>query len=167
MNQSVKSYGSLPDFAGVRKRYEKLSRGDQAQIGKRIGSPDDLSMVPAFYKLFPGIQPSEWHYRAAFLTPFILHSDAGPALGEYIADQERLKKTGNLERRILQIARAIPPQDIVYLRRLLMRFAEPVINWNKSGLAQFFSTDNEKNTEGKRKLIEQYFIARHATGKGE
>ena len=67
MNQSVKSYGSLPDFAGVRKRYESFSRGDQAQIGKRIGSPDDLSMVPAFYKLFPGIQPSEWHYRLLFL----------------------------------------------------------------------------------------------------
>lgn len=167
MIQLSKDHGSLPDFAEVRKRYEKLSRGDQAQIGKRIGLPDDLSMVPAFYKLFPGIQPSEWHYRAAFLTPFIRHSDVGPALGEYIAEQERLKKTGSLERRILQVARAIPPQDIVYLRRLLMRFAEPVINWNKSSLAQFFSTDDEKNAEGKRKFIEQYFIARHATGKGE
>jgi len=166
MNQNEYG-GSNPDFSEVRKRYEKLSRGDQAQLGKRIGSPEDLTMVPGFYKLFPGTTPSEWHCRVAFIVPFIRHSEAGTTLGEYISAQERLKKAGNLERRILQIARAIPPQDIVYLRRLLMQFDDPVINWNKSGLAQFFSADEEKNNNGKKKLVEQYFIARHSAGKGE
>lgn len=165
MTQNGKGAG-LPDFAEVRKRYEKFSPGDRAQIGKRIGLPEDLALVPAFYKLFPDIQhSSEWHFRAAFLVPFIRHSDIGPALGEYIGEQERLKKVGSLDRRVLQVARAIPPQDIVYLRRLLMRFDEPEINWSKSGLAQFFSVDEKKNLEGKRKLVEQYFIARN--GKGE
>ncbi len=166
MTEPDPGHGNIPDFVEVRNRYEKLSRGNQAQLGKRIGSPEDLAMVPAFYKLFPGLAPSEWHFRAAFIVPFIRHSDAKPALGEYIGQQERIKKAGNLERRVLQIARATPHQDIIYLRRLLMRFDEPAINWNKSGLAQFFSIDEEKNTKGKKKFIEHYFIARHA-GKGE
>lgn len=163
MTQNEKE-GDLSNFAKVRKRYEQFSRGDKAQLGKRIGTPEDLAMVPAFYRLFPGIQPSEWHYRAAFLAPFIRHSDVGPTLGEYIGEQERLKKVGTLERRVLQVARASPPQDIVYLRRLLMRFDEPAVNW--SGLAKFFSVDEKKNAEGKRKFVEQYFISRH-TGKEE
>lgn len=167
MNQSSQKSGSSPNFAEVRNRYEKLSRGDQAQLGKRIGSPDDLALLPAFYKLFPGISPSDWYYRMAFIIPFLRHSEKGATLGEYIGNQERLKKAGNLERRILQIARATPHQDIIYLRRLLMRFEEPAVNWNKSGFAQFFSTDEEKNTNGKKKFVEQYFIARHNAGKGE
>ena len=158
--QNEKEVLGLPDFAELRKRFEKFSPGDKAQIGKRIGTPEDLALVPAFYKLFQGIQPSEWHYRAAFLVPFLRYSDTGPALGEYVGEQERLNKVGNLERRVLQVARAIPPQDIVYLRRLLMRFDEPAINWAKSGLAKLFSTDEGKNAEGKRKFVEQYFIAR-------
>jgi CRISPR system Cascade subunit CasB len=162
MTQTEKKSGNSPDFEEIRKRYEKLSRGDQAQIGKRIGSPEDLALVPAFYKLFPGISPSEWHYRAAFLVPFIRNSSSAPTMGRFIAEQERLKNTGNLERRVLQVARARPHQDVVYMRRLLMRFDEPTINWMESGLAQFFSVDKEKNTNGKKKFIEQYFIARHA-----
>jgi len=167
MNKSAKESGSSLDFVKVRERYEKLSRGDQAQLGKRIGLPDDLAMIPAFYKIFPGDTPSEWHYRVAFIAPFIRHSDTGPELGKYIGTLERSGKVGNLERRVLQIARAIPPQDIIYLRRLLMRFDEPAINWNKSGLAKLFSIDEEKNTEGKKKFIEQYFIVRHSAEKGE
>ncbi|HDY76099.1 MAG TPA: hypothetical protein ENH49_06200, partial [Candidatus Marinimicrobia bacterium] len=67
MTQNEKRGGS-PDFAEVRKRYEKFSPGDRAQLGKRIGLPEDLALVPAFYKLFPGIQhSSEWHFRVAFL----------------------------------------------------------------------------------------------------
>ena len=116
--------------------------------------------------MFTGIQhSSEWYFRVAFLVPFLRHSDAGLTLGQYIGEQERLKKVGGLERRVLQVARALPPQDMVYLRRLLMRFDEPAINWAKSGLAKFFSTDEEKNAEGKRRFVEQYFIARN--GKGE
>lgn len=167
MTQSPKEDMNLPDFAKIRERYENLSRGDQAQIGKRIGSPEDLAMVPAFYKLFPGTTPSEWHYRAAFITPFLRHSDSGPELGKFIGDLERSGKVGNLMKRILQIARAAPPHDIIYLRRLLMRFDKPVINWNKSGLSKLFSTDTEKNTNGKKKFTEQYFVARYSVEKGE
>jgi len=167
MTQSTKESESQPDFAKVRERYERFSRGDQAQIGKRIGLPDDLAMMPAFYKLFPGVTPSEWHYRAAFLVPFIRHSNTSPELGKYIGMLERSGKIGNLEKRVLQIARATPPQDVIYLRRLLMRFDEPAINWNKSGLAKLFSIAAEKNSEGKKKFIEQYFIARYSAEKGE
>jgi len=170
MTQPTKGSDGLPAFAEVRKRYEDISKrspGFKAQLGKRIGSPDDLSMVPGFYRLFPGISPSEWHYRAAFIVPFLRHSDKEPGLGEFIGEQERLNKVGSLERRILQIARAAPHQDIIYLRRLLMRFNEPAINWHRSGLAQFFSIEDEKNAIGKKILVEQYFVARHKAGKGE
>jgi CRISPR system Cascade subunit CasB len=167
MTQLPKNDDRLFDFAKIRERYEKLSRGDQAQLGKRIGFPDDLAMMPAFYKLFPGITPSEWHYRAAFITPFIRHSDASPELGKFIGTLERSGKIGNMYRRILQIIRAAPQQDVIYLRRLLMRFDKPAINWNKSGLAQLFSTDEKKNAEGKKKFVEQYFIARYSAEKGE
>ncbi len=160
MTQNEKG-GGLPNFAEVRKRYEKFSPGNKAQIGKRIGTPEDLAMIPAFYKLFPGIQPSEWHYRVAFLVPFIRYSDVGPTLGEYIGEQERLKKVGGLEKRVLQVARASSPQDMVYLRRLLMRFDEPAVNWVKSGLAKLFSVNEEKNAEGKKRFVEQYFISRY------
>lgn len=159
---------SFPDFAEVRARYDKLAKqlsGFKAQLGKRISSPDDLAMVPAFYKLFPCVEPTEWHYRAAFIVPFLGHSEIGQGLGEFIGTQERTGKVNNLERRILQIARSMPQQDVIYLRRLLMRFDEPAINWNKSGLAQFFSTDDEKNAKGKRVFVEQYFIARECAGK--
>jgi len=157
-------------FSEVRKRYEDLSKrssGFKAQLGKRIGVPDDLAMVPAFYRLFPGITPTDWHYRAAFVVPFLRHSDSGPSLGAYIGELERSKKIGSVERRVLQIARAVPQHDIVYLRRLLMRFDEPAVNWNKSGLAQFLSVDEEKNARGKKALVEHYFIARNRAGKGE
>jgi len=167
MTQSPKEDESLLDFAKIRKKYEKLSRGDQAQLGKRIGLPDDLAMMPAFYKLFPGIAPSKWHYRVAFIVPFIRHSDTSPELGKYIGMLERSGKIGNIERRVLQIARATPPQDVIYLKRLLMRFDEPAINWNKSGLAKLFSENPAKNSEGKKKFIEQYFIGRHSAEKGE
>jgi len=169
MKRNEKGEEDQLSFSEVRKRYDDLSKrsGFKAQLGKRIGVPDDLVMVPAFYNLFPGITPSEWHYRAAFIVPFLRHNESGPTLGAYIGDQERLKKAGNLERRILQIARAAPQQDIVYLRRLLMRFDEPAVNWNTSGLAQFFSLDEKKNSNGKKILVEQYFIARHRAGKGE
>lgn len=168
MNQIQKADKNNSVFADVRERYEFFSRGEKAQIGKRIGTPEDLALIPAFYKLFPGVTPSAWHYRVAFMVPFIGYSNDGYSLGQYIAAQERLNKAGNLERRILQIARALPNQnqDIIYLRRLMMRFDEPAINWNLSGLAQFFSIDEEKNMNGKKILIEQYFIARH-NGKGE
>jgi hypothetical protein len=104
--------------------------------------------------------------RAAFIVPFLRYSDIGPTLGEYIGKQERLNNAGNFERRIIQIFRSAPHQDIIYLRQLLIRFDEPAINWVNSGLAQFFSIDEEKNLNGKKKLIKQYFIARECAGKG-
>jgi CRISPR system Cascade subunit CasB len=167
MNNSASKNKSSFNLAKVRERYEKLSRGDQAQIGKRIGSPDELAMIPAFYKLFPGVSPSSWHYRVGFITPFVRYSEESPGLGKFIGNMERSGTVGNMEKRILQVARALPPQDIIYLRRLLIRFNEPAINWDKSGFAKLFSTDEKKNSEGKKKLVEQYFIARYSGDKEE
>lgn len=157
------------NFAKIRARYEKLNRGDQAQLGKRIGSPDELAMIPVFYKLFSDIKPSDWHLRAAFILPFVRYSNEAPSFGEYLGTMEKTGKIGNIEKRVLQIARSSPQQDMdmIYLRRLLMRFDIPAVNWDKSGFAKLFSTEDLKNKEGKKRLLEQYFIARFSGGKGE
>jgi len=157
MISSEKKNKSLPDFAEVRKRYEKLSRGDQAQLGKRIGSPEDVSMVPAFYKLFPGIVPNERYRQVAFILPWCKHQTGAKNLGAQLADQ-------NInEKRLFQVMRSEPPNDLIYLRRLLQRL-ELAVDWGTLGKSIFFWNDNDI---AKRQLIEQYFIARHTTGKGE
>ena len=156
MTKTVNSGGNLPDFAEVRKRYEKLSRGDQAQLGKRIGSPEDLAMIPAFYKLFPGITPNERYRQVAFILPWCKHRDGGKSLGAQLAIADINEK------RLFQVVRSESPNDLIYLRRLIQR-SELTVNWNELGKSLFFWNDNEI---AKRQLIEQYFIARHA-GKGE
>lgn len=157
MTQSAKNYGSLPDFAGVWQRYEKLSRGDQSQLGKRIGSPDDLFMVPAFYKLFPGITPNERYRQVAFILPWCRHRDGAKHLGSLLA-VENIN-----EKRIFQVVRSEFPNDLIYLRRLIQR-TEFTVNWKNFGKELFFWNDNDI---AKRQLIEQYFVTRYSTKKGE
>lgn len=156
MTQPYKGKGELPDLVDLRKRFEKLSRGDQAQLGKRIGTPDDLALVPAFYKLFPGITPNERYRQIAFILPWCKHHASGKSLGAQLA-------TANInEKRLFQVVRAETPNDLIYLRRLLQRLSL-VVDWAELGKSLFFWNDNEI---AKRQLIEQYFITRHA-GKGE
>ena len=157
MISSEKKSGSLPDFAEARKRYEKFSRGDQAQLGKRMGSPEDVSMVPAFYKLFPGIVPNERFRQVAFILPWCRHQDGAKSLGAQLANQ------GINEKRLFQVVRSEAPKDLIYLRRLLQRL-ELTVDWRALGKSVFFWSDNDI---AKRQLIEQYFIARHGAGKGE
>jgi len=156
MTQHNRGSGNLPDFAEVRKRYEKLSRGDQAQLGKRIGSPEDLSLVPALYKLFPGIAPHERYRQVAFILPWCKHQVGAKSLGSQLAGADINEK------RLFQVVRSEAPNDLIYLRRLIQR-TEFSVNWNDLGKSLFFWNDNEI---AKRQLIEQFFIARHA-GKGE
>jgi len=157
MNQSVKERTSLPNFIEVRKRFEKLSRGDQAQLGKHIGEPDDLVMVPAYYKLFPGITPNERYRQVAFILPWCRHSDSAKHLGSLFA-AENIN-----EKRLFQVVRAEAPNDLIYLRRLIQR-KEFTVDWNSLGKVLFFWNDNDI---AKRQLVEQYFIARYSTAKGE
>ncbi|HAJ79922.1 MAG TPA: type I-E CRISPR-associated protein Cse2/CasB [Fibrobacteres bacterium] len=156
MTQNVKSGGTLPDFAVVRKRYEKLSHGDQAQLGKHIESPEDLSLVPALYKLFPGIVPHERYRQVAFILPWCKHRDNGKSLGAQLAVADINEK------RLFQVVRSETPNDLIYLRRLIQR-SDFSVNWNELGKTLFFWNDNEI---AKRHLVEQFFVARHA-GKGE
>jgi CRISPR system Cascade subunit CasB len=156
MTDFEKSDKRLPVFAEVRWRYEKLSRGDQAQLGKRIGTPDDIAMAPAFYKLFPGITPSGRYRQVAFILPWCKHQENGTSLGARLA-REKID-----EKRVFQIVRAVAPNDLIYLRRIVQRF-EPSVDWNELGTSLFFWNDNEI---AKRQLVEQFFVARHA-GKGE
>ncbi|MBN1757922.1 MAG: hypothetical protein JW863_06375 [Chitinispirillaceae bacterium] len=145
------------------------SSGFKAQLGKRISNPEDLVMVPALYKLFPGITPTKWHLRIAFVVPFLKHSntDKTPALGTFIGILDR--QTSHLEKRVLQFARAgiTDHSDMIYLRRLLIYLKEPTVNWNAPGFGSLFSINEEKNEFGKKLFVEQYFIARENTGKGE
>jgi CRISPR type I-E-associated protein CasB/Cse2 len=156
MTQPNRESGNLPDFAEVRKRYEKLSRGDQAQLGKRIGSPEDLSLVPALYKLFPGIAPHERYRQVAFILPWCKHQEGGKSLGSQLAGADINEK------RLFQVVRSDAPNDLIYLRRLIQR-TDFSVNWKDLGRSLFFWNDNEI---AKRQLVEQFFITRHAA-KGE
>lgn len=157
MTQIAKQSSGMPDFVEARHRYEKMTPGDRAQLGKRMGTADDLALVPAFYKLFPGVAPSHRHRQVAFLIPWCRHSGSAAPIGRAIAAK------GVNEKRLLQVVRSQSPSDLVYLRRLLQA-AEIVVDWSEFGKAVYFWNDNDI---ARRQLVEQYFIARHGAGKGE
>jgi CRISPR system Cascade subunit CasB len=156
MTYIEKETSKLPDFAEVRKRYERFSRGEQVQLGKRIGTPEDLVMIPAFYKLFPGIIPNQRHRQVAFILPYCKHFDDARSLGAHLATV----KTN--EKRLFQVVRSESPTNLIYLRRLIQK-SEITVDWNRLGKSLFFWNDNEI---AKREFIEEYFITRHA-GKGK
>jgi CRISPR system Cascade subunit CasB len=145
----------LPDFVALKKHYEeKLSNGERAEL-RRIAEPDDVALTPALYRLFPGQKPGERHLRLAFLLPCCKHSASAKSLGEQLAEAKVA------EARVLQIARAHAPLDIVQLRRLLAHI-EPAVNWSEFGRMAWYWND-----KAKRQLVEDFYIARFKPAKGD
>lgn len=144
----------LPDFPALRRQYEGLPPGARAEL-RRVSEPEDLSMTTALYRLFPGERPSERHLRLAFLLPWCPQRAGAKPLGTQLA------KNGVAEARVLQTARAHEPLDIVQLRRLVMH-AEPTVDWSDFGRMVWFWNDHAK-----RQLVEDFYLAKFASGKGE
>ncbi len=140
----------LPDFMALYKAWEQLRPGMKAEL-RRIGSPDELIETPSFYRLFSGKATQEWakqaYQRLIFCLPCIKHMEKDVGLGEALA-----KGKGISEKRLFQVIRSEPPNDMIQLRRLLL-MAEPSVNWPRVGKLLWYW-----NERSKRDLLEEYFM---------
>ncbi|MEK6700082.1 MAG: type I-E CRISPR-associated protein Cse2/CasB [Nitrospirota bacterium] len=142
----------LPDFMALYNAWEKLSPGPKAEL-RRVGRPDDLIEVPAFYRLFSGRAVSEWDkekfQRLIFCLPYIRHDGGDIGIGKALA-----KSSGVSEKRLFQVVRSNSPNDVIQLRRVL-QMVEPTANWPKTAKLLWYWNDHSK-----RDLLEEYFINR-------
>lgn len=138
-----------PDFVVLKRRYDQsFSTGARAEL-RHVKEPDDLTLVPALYRLFPGQRPNVQHRRLAYLLPYCKHSTNAESIGKQLAEADVA------EARLLQVVRSDAPLDMVQLRRLLIhvdptvdsKFGEMVWYWDK---------------RDKRQLVEDFYIARSA-----
>lgn len=143
----------LRDFVALRTRYDALSSGPKAEL-RRVSEPEELGLVAAFYRLFPGERPSERHQRLAFLLPWCAHQLNAKSLGAQFADRKIS------EARLLQTVRAKSPLDMVQLRRLVMHI-EPVVDWNQFGRMLWFW-----NVLSRRQLVEDFYLTQFNPKKG-
>jgi CRISPR system Cascade subunit CasB len=146
----------LPNFAAIAKRFENLTPGQKAEL-RRLATPEEASGVPAFYRLFPGSPAIPWKERIAYLLPWAEHKPGAPPLGQQlpVANRKEIEKSG-MAKRLYQIVRASPPNDLNQLRRLL-QFVEPKLDWNRFGKSVYYW-----GPEVKRHLIEEFFVFQSA-----
>lgn len=146
----------LPDFVALKMRYddENFSTGARADL-RRAAEPDDVALTPALYRLFPGERPNDRHLRVAYLLPYAKHAAKAKSLGAQLAEAKVA------EARVLQVARAHEPLDMIQLRRLLMQI-EPTVDWSEFGTMVWFW-----NERAKRQLVEDFYIARFSPVKGD
>ena len=146
----------LPDFVALKMRYdnESFSMGARAEL-RRVAEPDDVALTPALYRLFPGQKPDDRHLRLAFLLPCCKHTAKAKSLGAQLAEAKVA------EARVLQVARAHAPLDMVQLRRLLTHI-EPAVDWSEFGRMVWYWNDRAK-----RQLVEDFYIARFTPAKGD
>lgn len=138
----------LPYFQGLCERYQGFTPGQKAEL-RRCAEPDDLTMTPAFYRLFPGQRPDQRHRRLAFLLPWCAHRPQARPLATQLAEAQVA------EARILQVARARSPRDdLIQLRRLVMHI-NPEVDWTDFGRSLWFW-----GQRAKRGLVEDFYLAR-------
>lgn len=145
----------LPDFVALRARFESeaFSNGARAEL-RRLPDLESVALCPALYRLFPGQKPDDRHLRLAFLLPCCKHDAKAKPLGAQLA-KEKVS-----EARVMQVARAHSPLDLIQLRRLLTHI-EPAVNW-----AEFGKTLWYWNPLSKRQLVENYYLAQFTPAKG-
>lgn len=146
----------LPDFIALKARYESESfpTGARAEL-RRVAEPESVALCPALYRLFPGQKPDDRHLRIAFLLPCCKHDAKAKPLGAQLA------ATKVSEARVLQVARAQAPLDLVQLRRLLAHI-DPAVNWQEFGKMIWFWGERAK-----RQLVEDYYLAKFTPVKGD
>lgn len=145
----------LPDFVALRARFESeaFSNGARAEL-RRLPDLESVALCPALYWLFPGQKPDDRHLRLTFLLPCCKHDAKAKPLGAQLAKQ----KVG--EARVLQVARAQSPMDLIQLRRLLT-YVEPAVNWSAFGKTVWFW-----GARARRQLVEDYYLAQFTPAKG-
>lgn len=141
-----------PDFVELAQRYAGLAPGHKAEL-RRIAAPEEVGERPAFYRLFPGQNATPQRARLVFLLPYAAHRNGAPSLAKQLVT----KKAS--EARLIQVIRAEPPHDLIYLRRLLQWLNQPQ-DWNEFGSLLWFWGEDRK-----RRLLEAYFIAKTTPAK--
>jgi len=137
-----------PDFADLYRRFSRLPTGAAAPM-RRVGEPDDLRETPGLYRLFPGVIPTRQQVRAAFVLPWCQQIGAGGRLGAVCADSAA-------EARVIQIARAVEPNDLIAFRRLVIQL-QPDVGWlDIADLVWFWGTKTKR-----RLLVEPFYMALH------
>ncbi|MEW6670492.1 MAG: type I-E CRISPR-associated protein Cse2/CasB [Thermodesulfobacteriota bacterium] len=139
----------LPDFMSLYRNWEQLRPGQKAEL-RRVGSPDELIATPSFYRLFSGKVSKEWakqaYQRLIFCLPCIKHTDDDVGLGKALTRGKAVS-----EKRLFQVIRSNPPNDMIQLRRIL-QMVEPSVNWPKTATLLWYW-----NERSKRDLLEEYF----------
>lgn len=145
----------LPDFVALRTRFESdaFSNGARAEL-RRLPDLESVPLCPALYRLFPGQKPDDRHLRLAFFLPCCKHDAKAKSLGTQLA------KAKISEARVLQVARAHSPLDLIQLRRLLTH-TEPTLNWAEFGKTLWYWGDRAR-----RQLVEDYYLAQFTPAKG-
>jgi CRISPR system Cascade subunit CasB len=145
----------LPDFAALKFRFDSdaFPTGARAEL-RRVAGLDEVAFCPALYRLFPGQKPDQRHLRVAFLLPSCRHEAKAKTLGAQLAAAKIA------EARILQVARARTPQDLIQLRRLLA-YIQPAVDWQEFGRTLWYWND-----QSKRQLVESYYLAQFTPAKG-
>jgi len=140
----------LPDFISLYNAWDRLPPGSQAEL-RRAGRPEYLLEVPAFYRLFSGRASSEWekqaYQRLIFCLPYIRYTERRIGLGEALAAGK-----GIGEKRLFQVVRSEPPNDMLQLRRIL-QMAKPTVYWPAAARLLWYW-----NERSKRDLLEDYFM---------
>ena len=132
------------NFKEIVDRLEALGNGQRAEL-RRCATPDDVAMVPAFYRLFFG-ETDIRHRRVAFFLPYAKHAANSDALGAQLA------KSKISEQRLFQMLRSESPNDLIQLRRLVQQI-EPQLDWAEFGKQLFYWNDVQK-----RRILEQFFM---------
>jgi CRISPR system Cascade subunit CasB len=146
----------LPDFTALKARFDSETFPNSARAElRRVIEPQAVAYCPGLYRLFPGQKPDERHMRLAFLLPCCKHAPEAPTLGAQLA------KAKVNEARVLQMARAKSPMDLIQLRRLLAH-VELAVNWQEFGQALWYWGERAK-----RKVVEAYYLAQFTPAKGD
>jgi len=131
------------DFREIAGRFENMGNGLRAEL-RRCARPEDVAMVPAFYRLLPGMKTNVSWQRLVYFLPFV--KQGGGSLGAELA------RANISEKRLFQVLRSESPNDLIQLRRLVQQ-VEPKLDWQKFGETLFYW-----NAVKKRRILEDFFM---------
>lgn len=138
-------------YQGLHERFynEKyLNNGDRAVI-RRAASPEDLEVLPAYYKLL-GSKANRKLANVVYILPMISkHSKNSKPLGE------QLKISGVSEKRLFHIVRSDQTQSLIQLKRAVTQAKIQKVNWEVLGNSLYHW--GNPNKLSKKNLLKNYY----------
>jgi len=149
MAESQKKDKRNPDvYVNLYHNFAALDNGLKAAL-RRVSEPEELRDTVALYRLFYQARPDDAWLRVVFLLPWCTQCKEG---AEGITPSFGAQMAGKVdEMRILQVARAKEPFDILQFRRLAIQI-RPIVDWARLGRTLFFWS-----REDKRNIVEDFY----------